>query len=93
MRLAPLHAHPLRARSPARAGDMNSDFAVGTAIAALLARPDPVGDADTFIRAECAKAHRVAPDEVRVGASACAGWLDAMEMAWMDAWMLAAIHA
>jgi LPS sulfotransferase NodH len=41
---------------------MNSDFAVGTAIAALLARPDAVGDADAFIRAECAKAHRVAPD-------------------------------
>jgi hypothetical protein len=45
---------------------MNSDFAAGTAIAALLALPDPVGDAEAFVRAECAKAHRVAPEEVRV---------------------------
>ncbi len=72
---------------------MNSDLAVGTAIAVLLARPDPVGDADAFILAECAKAHRVAPEEVRVVASACAGWPDAMEIGWMDAWMLASIHA
>ena len=91
MRAAPLRAHP---HARARAGDMNSDFAVGTAIAALLARPDAVGDADAFIRAECAKAHRVAPDEVCVVASVRCGWMQWRWMhRWMDGWMLASIHA
>jgi hypothetical protein len=93
-RVRPCELHPSAPTgSPARAGDMNSDLAVGTAIAALLARPDPVGDADAFIRAECAKAHRVAPEEVCVVASVRCGWMQWRWDGWMDGWMIASIHA